>query len=197
MTTTTEPMEPAVQRDEQRLAELLRMLRYVHPNVLVVCPATEADWTLERMRPCLRLPIAFWSPRENPTLPSRPFRTLVVRDADRLEVIEQEHLAALVNQTAGDAQVISMSSGPLFPLVQRGAFLDRLYYQLNVVYVELNDVTTAANRGTREERGDNRSVLVTEKTLRGRLTGRQSRKKEARNALTEFSGPLRNVGRRL
>ena len=38
-----------------------------------------------------------------------------------------------------DVQVVSTAKAPLFPLVERGAFLDRLYYQLNIVYLDLTD----------------------------------------------------------
>ena len=34
-------------------------------------------------------------------------------------------------------QIVTTSTVPLFPLVTRGAFLETLYYRLNVIYVEL------------------------------------------------------------
>jgi transcriptional regulator of acetoin/glycerol metabolism len=40
---------------------------------------------------------------------------------------------------AADVQIVSTCGQPLFPLVERGEFLNRLYYQLNVVYLDLTD----------------------------------------------------------
>jgi transcriptional regulator of acetoin/glycerol metabolism len=46
---------------------------------------------------------------------------------------------ALICRLTADVQVVSTSSTPLFPRVERGEFLNRLYYQLNVVYLDLTD----------------------------------------------------------
>jgi transcriptional regulator of acetoin/glycerol metabolism len=54
---------------------------------------------------------------------------------------QQENLVALICRVAANIQIVSTSKSPLFPLVERGAFLDRLYYQLNVVYLDLTDHT--------------------------------------------------------
>ena len=124
-------------RDDRRLAELVAMLRRSRPNVLVIGPSIDVDRTFEVMYPFLRTPIVAWVPRETPEPPDSAYRTLVVRDVDALNSTQQEMLVALICRTAGDIQIISTSKVPLFPLVQRRSFLDRLYYQLNVVYLDL------------------------------------------------------------
>ncbi len=45
----------------------------------------------------------------------------------------------MICRTAADVQIVSTCGKPLFPLVERGEFLNRLYYQLNVVYLDLTD----------------------------------------------------------
>ena len=119
-----------------RLAEMLPILRLARPNVLIVGPAPETGRTLERMRGYLRAPMASWSPRETANLPSWSFRTLVVRGVDGLNLAQQESLAALIERSNGDVQVVSIAGASLMPLVKSGAFHDRLYYQLNIVVLE-------------------------------------------------------------
>jgi hypothetical protein len=149
-TTMTLPVDAVVQRlkavfssphrdDSHRLAELVPILRQAHPNMLVVGPAAETDRMFEQMREYLRGPIASWVPRESPHPPTMSYRTLVVRDVDGLNAVQQESLVSQLCRTAGDVQVVAISGAPLFPLIKRGVFLDRLYYQLNVVLLDVRD----------------------------------------------------------
>ena len=62
---------------------------------------------------------------------------VVIQGVEGLTATQQERLLEWTGGTARDGQIVSIASEPLFPLVQRGAFLDRLYYQLNVVYLDL------------------------------------------------------------
>jgi len=72
-------------------------------------------------------------------VPATSFLTLVIRDVEALSGEQQENLVALICRVAEDIQIVSTSKSPIFPLVERAAFLDRLYYQLNVVYLDLTD----------------------------------------------------------
>jgi hypothetical protein len=126
-------------REDRRLAELVAMLRRSRPNVLVVGSSAEVDRTFELMYPYLRTPIVAWVPRETRDLPSTSFRTIVIRDVEALDSTQQENLVALICRMAPDIQIVSTCGKPLFPLVERGEFLNRLYYQLNVVYLDLTD----------------------------------------------------------
>jgi sigma-54-interacting transcriptional regulator len=126
-------------REDRRLAELAAMLRRSRPNVLVIGSSADTDRVFEVMYPYLRSPIVAWVPRETRDVPAASFRTLVIRDVDALDSTQQENLVASICRFAANVQIVSTSRTPLFPLVQRGAFLDRLYYQLNVVYLDLTD----------------------------------------------------------
>ena len=126
-------------REDRRLAELVAVLRRSRPNVLVIGSSTDTDRVFEVMYPYLRSPIVAWVPRETRDVPTASFRTLVIRDVDALDSTQQENLVASICRLAANVQIVSTSRTPMFPLVQRGAFLDRLYYQLNVVYLDLTD----------------------------------------------------------
>jgi hypothetical protein len=126
-----------VYEDEcRRLADLLPILRLTHPNVLIVRSALGADRTFERMRPYLRTPIRCWAPLDMPHPPASD-GTLVIQGVEGLSAAQQERLLTSTVGAAFDAQIVSIAGEPLFPLVRRGAFMDRLYYQLNMVYLEL------------------------------------------------------------
>jgi len=126
-------------REDRRLAELVAILRRSRPNVLVVASSADVDRVFELMYPFLRTPIVAWVPRETNEVPATSFRTLVIRDVEALSGEQQENLVALICRVAEDIQIVSTSKSPIFPLVERAAFLDRLYYQLNVVYLDLTD----------------------------------------------------------
>ena len=126
-------------REDRRLAELVAILRRSRPNVLVVASSADVDRTFELMYPYLRTPIVAWVPRETRDVPASSFRTLLIRDVEALSAEQQEGLVALICRVAANIQIVSTSKSPLFPLVERGTFLDRLYYQLNVVYLDLTD----------------------------------------------------------
>jgi hypothetical protein len=131
----------AYEDESRRIEDVLPMLRLPRPNVLVVGGVPEADRMIERLRPYLRTPLTSWTPLEQPHPPTAD-GTLVIRGVETLNAAQQAHVLALNDRRLRDLQIVSIAGAPLFPLVRRGVFLDRLYYQLNVVYLDL----TAAPR---------------------------------------------------
>jgi hypothetical protein len=128
-----------IHHEDRRLTELVAMLRRSRPNVLVVGTSTDVDKTFELMYPYLRTPLVAWVPRETADIPATAtFRTIVIRDVDAMDQVQQDALVALICRQP-DIQIVSTSKAPLFPRVERREFLDRLYYQLNVVYLDLTD----------------------------------------------------------
>ena len=63
--------------------------------------------------------------------------TVVLLHLDRCGLAAQRQLMECLLLRPLGTQVIGTSSLSLFPLTATGAFLDMLYYQLNIVYVEL------------------------------------------------------------
>lgn len=52
---------------------------------------------------------------------------------------QQHALLQWLDDTAGRVQVVSTTTQPLFPLVQRDVFRADLYYRLNTVFLDLRD----------------------------------------------------------
>jgi hypothetical protein len=63
--------------------------------------------------------------------------TVVLLHLDRCGLAAQRQLMEWLHLRPLGTRVIGTSSRALFPLTATGAFLDMLYYQLNIVYVEL------------------------------------------------------------
>jgi DNA-binding NtrC family response regulator len=59
--------------------------------------------------------------------------TLLLWDVARLTRGQQMQLHDWITDRPRDAQVISISSAPLLPLVEDGEFLEGLFYRINVV----------------------------------------------------------------
>src|SRR5215472_7245704 len=74
------------------VAEAISILRQGRPNVLVV---GDVDTFLERIRPNLVPPVAYWTPSDAATRPTTSFRTLIVRDVDGLRLSQYEWLTDL------------------------------------------------------------------------------------------------------
>jgi DNA-binding NtrC family response regulator len=62
---------------------------------------------------------------------------LIVDEVAELDANDQRFLLGWLNGPGGRTQVISLTSQPLFPLVERGLFLADLYYRLNIVRPEV------------------------------------------------------------
>jgi hypothetical protein len=125
------------------------MFKAVHPNTLLIGSDEAADAVIAQHLPYLRAPLGDWRPRAAPE-PEISAGTLVIRDVDTLDAAQQEHLFDWLDRHSGGVQVVSVTETPLFPLVAAGAFLDKLYYRLNVVCMPLSsdDDTRGARRTT-------------------------------------------------
>ena len=71
------------------------------------------------------------------SLPHEFSGTLIFEHASTAPDEQQRSLLEWLSQGTRRVQVISTTETPLFALVQRGAFLDRLFYQLNTLYLDL------------------------------------------------------------
>jgi len=122
-------------------ADLLNILARAYPHILLIGPPVATDRAVGLMRPHLRRPIVSWSPRDARTLPTECPGTLLIPAIDAATSEQQSHLCAWLDARTGIVQVLSLSVTPLFPLVTGGAFLERLYYRLNQLYVDLARAT--------------------------------------------------------
>jgi hypothetical protein len=77
---------------------------------------------------------------------------MILQDVGALTDGDQHRLLDWLDRAPGRTQVVSTTPAPLFPRVQGGAFIDRLYYRLNTVCMDvtgyLADVRGAGSRTT-------------------------------------------------
>jgi hypothetical protein len=109
------------------------------PNVLLEGNESAIEAVILRLGPHLRPEIHWWRPGLSLSLPLGGGGTVVLRDAAGLEPADQERLVEWL-QAVGlrGAQVVSTGTTPLFAAVQQRTFLADLYYQLNIVRIDLD-----------------------------------------------------------
>jgi hypothetical protein len=116
----------------------LKLARLTKANVFVVGDDDAVARFITALSPSLATPIVVRPRGErlqlSPTFP--PVGTIVVYDVDTLTPDEQH---ALYRWMAGNGatQIVSTASKFLQPMLQAGAFNERLYYRLNVLTIDL------------------------------------------------------------
>jgi transcriptional regulator of aromatic amino acid metabolism len=86
--------------------------------------------------------VSRWEPGEPLVLPSAAGTgTLILHEASSLSHDDQMRLLAWLDESVGRMRVVSTSSTSLFARVQAGLFLEKLYYRLNTVTVNVADST--------------------------------------------------------
>ena len=112
------------------------IVRTRRPHVLITGSDASIEVLLATLRPSLQVPVRQWA--SDQALPApHDAATLFIRDVATLS-LEQQHalLSWLDHVPPGHPQVVSTTSLELFPLVERGTFLDVLYYRLNTVRLD-------------------------------------------------------------
>jgi hypothetical protein len=115
------------------------LLRQRHPHVLVIGREATINSALAQLGPHLRAPISQWRPSVATDPPPVTKGALIIWGVDTLDLEQQRHLLTWMNEPGANVQLVSIVERPLFPLVRRQAFLDDLYYRLNMVCVSLED----------------------------------------------------------
>jgi Sigma-54 interaction domain len=109
-------------------------LSETRPNLLMEGPEAQVRAAVAALRPLLPLPVTAWC---GGRLPDKHRGTLIVQEVHHLDATQQRQLMMWLDDAVGTVQVIATTSEPLFPLVERGVFLDVLYYRLNILRVEV------------------------------------------------------------
>jgi transcriptional regulator of acetoin/glycerol metabolism len=123
------PVAPA---DERRA-----LLRHRHSNVLIVGHDAAVETVLSELYSLVRPPITSIRVDHRFDLPSLlTSGTLILRNLAALTLEDQRRLHDWMQRTGGVTQVVATSAVPLLPFLERGTFLDTLYYRLNVLYIE-------------------------------------------------------------
>ena len=106
-------------------------------NVWLRGPQHTTRAALTTLGPVLSEPVVTLRAGAPLVLVPRSIATLIVEDVSALALDDQQRLLAWLDDVAEGTRVISVTSAPILPLLESGAFLGALYYRLNTVYVDL------------------------------------------------------------
>ena len=114
-------------------------------NVLLAGWPGAVDAMLASMSPYLEAPIVTFNPQTGTPLPAEG--TLILPEIGGLSVEQQLRLLAWMDRAGGDGlvQIVSTTSRPIVPMMERGTFRPELYYRLNVVRIDLGEAGTDPN----------------------------------------------------
>jgi hypothetical protein len=115
-----------------------RLARAARVNLLVISGNGVPQDLLEWLTLDLQKPIATWCTGERLVLPPvAGTRTMILQDVGALTDADQHRLLDWLDRVRGGTQVVSTTPEPLLPRVQAGAFIDKLYYRLNTVCIDV------------------------------------------------------------
>ena len=117
------------------------VLQTARPNVLLIGSDSTVSGFLQLLLPLLKPPVLHTTSAAL-VLPSSPGGTVILRDVPRLGADDQQRLSVWLAEAKRRTQVISTSSCPLLPLVERHVLVESLYYNLNVITIALSDPAT-------------------------------------------------------
>jgi hypothetical protein len=121
-----------------QLGEDFRLARAARLNLLVIHGNGVLEDLLEWLTLDLEKPIATWRTGERLVLPPvAGTRTMILQDVGALTHADQHRLLDWLDRARGRTQVVSTTAAPLLPRVQVGAFIERLYYRLNTVCLDV------------------------------------------------------------
>ena len=119
------------------LLEAWHAIQVVRPNLLFIGTDEEVNHVLNTLGASFHAPITC-SHAGTLTLPPQRGGTLVIRDAIAMSAGDQHRLLEWLATRDPLTQVITTSDCAVFPWVQRGIFLESLYYLLNVMTIVLD-----------------------------------------------------------
>jgi hypothetical protein len=107
-------------------------------NLLLIGRPRITRSVLDLLLRSFRDPLTSWNPGDSLALP-RSMRggTLILNDVSTLTADEQRDLLDWLDWDAGRTQVISTTPVGLLARVHIGTFIERLYYRLNTVCVDV------------------------------------------------------------
>jgi hypothetical protein len=107
-------------------------------NMMLVGDSSTTSALVDASRRYLPEPIIVVRGGNPFTLPNaKQVVTLIVVDVERIALVDQHRLNVWLNQSRAHPRILSTAQTPVLPLVRVGAFLESLYYRLNLVYLDL------------------------------------------------------------
>jgi hypothetical protein len=104
------------------------------PNLLVLCSGIGLQPVVTRLAKLCTPPFAVCEAPGRLRLPEQRVSTLLTYDVAALTLKQQIDLSDWVSVHGRETQLISVTSTPLFSLVENGGFLESLFHRLNVVH---------------------------------------------------------------
>jgi transcriptional regulator of aromatic amino acid metabolism len=142
-------------------ATLLRALMSEdrRPNLLVVCNGVTVEAAVRHVVAFCEPPYHLAAFPGTLDLPEQKKGSLLLADVAMMSIGQQMRLYDWLTG-CDDLQIVSISSVPLRPLVDKGRFLEGLFYRLNVIYL---DATRAQTQGRilGEQRSSNWTLAPT------------------------------------
>ena len=124
------------------------------PNLLIVCASVEMEAVVSRVMSLCQGPVHARQLPGELSLPEELTGTLVLWDVAQLTRGQQMFLHDWITVRPPDAQVISVTTAPLLPLVEDGQFLEGLFYRINVV-----SLVARLGEGRADSQADTRSDM--------------------------------------
>jgi hypothetical protein len=113
------------------------ILRTSQINALLVGPRRLTEAAVATIERGGRQPMTWWAPDQGIDVPELHTGTLVIRDVDCLDVLQQERLTQWIGAHSPGVQVLALASTPLFAKVEGGQYSAALYYRVNTVVIEV------------------------------------------------------------
>lgn len=133
-------LTPSGPSDATLLEQLLA--REHRPNVLVECGATPVRAVSNALRGSCRQPHKHYRLPCPLDLSAPAQGTLLLENVEALTATQQEALHEWMTKACLETQVVSITSKPLARWVERGEFLESLFYRLNVVLIDETAAST-------------------------------------------------------
>jgi hypothetical protein len=105
-------------------------------NTVVVGQENAALGVWTAVWPTLQKPI-YWVEADRLSLPRQSAGTLILQGAHALTASAQQQVFDWLDRDAHATRVLTATPQALFPLVERGTFLEALYYRLNMLLLIL------------------------------------------------------------
>lgn len=112
-------------------------LPVLRANLLVMGSHDALARRLDSLLPNLRQPVSRWAPGERLVLPPPGLLgTLII---ENVRALPPRRLFEWLTMNRGTTQIISTTATSLLPLIETDAFIDTLYYRLNIVCIDAAD----------------------------------------------------------
>jgi hypothetical protein len=118
-------------------SEACQRLCATRHNVLLHGPAEAIDAALALIAPSLRSPLVWKKAESKFDPPVGTIASLILQDVGSLTQAEQIQLLGWLDNAKVRPQIVSTTTVPIFPLVERGVFDAALYYRLNIMLLDV------------------------------------------------------------